>query len=195
MAVGLHAVNKANITGREAIVIIGAGPVGLAIITALKHTNAGPIIVSDFAEGRRKLAERIGADIVVDPNETSPFDLPEIRQKSDTTVFECVGVPGMIDRLFLDAPQNSKLMIVGVCLQSDQIRPLIAINKELSLHFLLGWSMEEFTTSLNNIADGTFDVSPLVTDRVSLDGVAQAFERLATPNEHAKILVKPWQTD
>jgi threonine dehydrogenase-like Zn-dependent dehydrogenase len=98
----------------------------------------------------------------------------------------------MIDAIFLGAPKNAKIMVVGVCLQQDYIRPLVAINKELSLHFLLGWSMEEFTQSLRYIAEGKFDVSPLITGRTSLDDIASTFEALATPNNQAKVLVKPW---
>ena len=192
MAVGLHAVNKAQLSGKEAILIIGAGPVGLAIITALKQINTGPIIVSDFSPGRRKLAATIGADIVIDPSDADPFQKPAMRKPEGLVIFECVGIPGMIDQIFLGAPPNAKIMIVGVCLQQDHIRPLIAINKELSLHFMLGWSMEEFTQSLRYIAEGKFDVTPLITDRVSLDGVADVFETLATPNDQGKVLVKPW---
>jgi len=192
MAVGFHAVNKAQLAGNEAILIIGAGPVGLAIITALKHTGAGPIVVSDYSAVRRKLAENIGAHVIVDPAERSPYELPEIRKNDNVVIFECVGIPGMIDDIFLGAPRNAKITIVGVCLQTDQIRPLIAINKELSINFVLGWTMEEFKQSLYNIADGIFDVAPLITDRTPLDGVAAAFDALGTPNEQAKVLVKPW---
>jgi 2-desacetyl-2-hydroxyethyl bacteriochlorophyllide A dehydrogenase len=192
MAVGLHAVNKAQLSGKEPILIIGAGPVGLAIITALKQIDTGPIIVSDFAPGRRKLAEAIGADIVIDPSEADPYQEPTLKRREGLVIFECVGIPGMIDAIFLGAPKNAKIMVVGVCLQQDYIRPLIAINKELSLHFLLGWSMEEFTQSLRYIAEGKFDVSPLITGRTSLDDIASTFEALATPNNQAKVLVKPW---
>ncbi len=191
MAVGLHAVNKAELQGDEAILIIGCGPVGLAILTALKHTFHGPIIAADFAAGRRKLAEQIGAHELIDPATDSPYKARAAKGRK-LVIFECVGVPGMIDDIFMGAPQNTKIMIVGVCMQQDQIRPLIAINKELSLHFLLGWSMEEFTISLRNIAEGIFDVSPLVTSKTPLSGVADAFQALASPNEEAKVLVKPW---
>lgn len=192
MAVGLHAVNKARLEGNETIIIIGAGPVGLAVITALKQRKTGPIIVSDFSPGRRALAESIGADVVVDPATTSPFDHAETRRRADTVIFECVGVPGMLDQIFLGAPQNARIMVVGVCMQTDHIRPLIAINKELNVQYLLGWSMEEFTQSLRFIVEGQFDVAPLITARTNLDGVAAAFEELATPNQQAKMLIKPW---
>ena len=192
MAVGYHAVNKARLSGKEAILVIGCGPVGLAIITALKQVGAGPIIASDYAAGRRMLAEKIGAHVVIDPAEISPYKHKDLKANDDVVIFECVGVPGMIDSIFLGAPRNARIIVVGVCLQQDYNRPLVAINKELSLQFVLGYSLEEFVESLHHIVNGKFDVAPLITDRTSLDGVADAFEALATPNEQAKVLVRPW---
>ena len=81
--------------------------------------------------------------------------------------------------------------MVGVCMQPDQIRPLVAINKELSLQFVLAYKPEEFAETLTNIAEGDIDVEPLITGTVGLSGVAEAFEDLANPEVHAKILVDP----
>ena len=74
----------------------------------------------------------------------------------------------------------------------DHSRPLIAINKELSVQYVLGYSLDEFVQSLRYISSGDFDVSPLVTDETGLDGVAEAFETLANPDQQGKVLVKPW---
>ena len=76
-------------------------------------------------------------------------------------------------------------------MEMDQIRPLAAINKELNLQFVLGYRPEEFAETLHNIGEGNVDVVPLITDTVGLKGVAQAFEDLADPERHAKILVDP----
>ncbi len=83
-------------------------------------------------------------------------------------------------------------MVLGVCLQTDHIRPLIAINKELNIQFLLGWTIDEFQESLRHIAEGTFDVAPLITDRVGLEEVPATFDALATPNAQGKVIVEPW---
>ena len=192
MAVGLHAVNKARLGGKEAVLVIGTGPVGLAVLTALKANHAGPIIASDPSAGRRRFAERQGADAALDPSVDDPFAHPDVARAKELVIFECVGVPGMLDRLFLDAPQNARIVVVGVCLQTDQVRPLIAINKELSLQFVLGYSMEEFESSLRAIADGRFDVAPMVTSEVALRDVEAAFRSLADPEGDAKIVVNPW---
>jgi threonine dehydrogenase-like Zn-dependent dehydrogenase len=192
MAVGLHAVNKARLGGREPILVIGTGPVGLAVLTALKATHEGPIIASDLSPARRAFAERQGAHAALDPRIEDPFAHPDIKRPEELVIFECVGVPGMLDQLFLDAPQNARIIVVGVCLQSDQIRPLIAINKELALQFVLGYSMDEFDISLRAIADGRFDVAPMVTSEVDLESVEATFRSLADPESDAKVVVNPW---
>ena len=192
VAVALHAINKARLEGNEEIVVIGCGPVGLAILTILKSWFKGEIIASDFSPQRRSLAEKVGAHQVVNPQEASPFSSKFLRKNKKTVVFECVGVPGVIDDIILEAPQNSKLVVVGVCLQKDSFRPLIAINKEISMQFVLGWSMEEFSESLNKIASGEINTSALITKQITLDQVSETFKELSSPNTDAKVLVKPW---
>jgi threonine dehydrogenase-like Zn-dependent dehydrogenase len=191
MAVGYHAVNKARLDGGEAVLVLGCGPVGLAVITALKARGVGPIIAADFSPGRRDFAAGQGADHVYDPAIEDPWSHPDLGRRDGVVVFECVGVPGMLDGIFLKAPQNARIVVVGVCLQMDHARPLIAINKELNVQYVLGYSVEEFADSLRLIAEGNFDVAGLVTGHVALDGVADAFERLRSPEDNAKILVTP----
>lgn len=193
MAVGLHAVNKARLSPNDAVLVLGCGPVGLAVITALKQRGIAPVFAADYSPRRRGLALGQGADSVVDPRVESPYRYPELRRSENVVIFECIGVPGMIDQVFLAAPRNARIVVVGVCLETDHSRPLIAINKELSVQYVLGYTLDEFDESLQRIADGTFRVAPLITGRVGLDDVAGAFEALRDPEQHAKILVEPWR--
>src|SRR5579864_3903114 len=73
LAVGIHAVAKANARGDEVPLVIGCGPVGLAVIAALKLKGLHPIVAADYSPKRRELAQKLGADIVVDPARTQPF--------------------------------------------------------------------------------------------------------------------------
>ena len=65
-------------------------------------------------------------------------------------------------------------------------------NKEISMQFVLGWSMEEFSESLNKIASGEINASALITKQITLDQVSETFKELSSPNADAKVLVKPW---
>src|ERR1700733_8282106 len=73
LAVGVHAVAKANVRGDEVPLVIGFGPVGLAVISALKLKGLHPIVAADYSPKRRELALALGADIVVDPARSQPY--------------------------------------------------------------------------------------------------------------------------
>ena len=106
-------------------------------------------------------------------------------------VFECVGVPGVIDQIITGAPLFSRVVVVGVCMGLDRIRPAMAINKEIDLRFVLGYTPPEFRDTLHLLAEGKVDPAPLVTGEVGLAGVEAAFDALGDPEAHAKILIDP----
>jgi threonine dehydrogenase-like Zn-dependent dehydrogenase len=82
-------------------------------------------------------------------------------------------------------------VVVGVCMGADRLRPSMAINKEIDLRFVLGYTPLEFRDTLHMLADGKVDVAPLITGTVGLTGVDKAFDALGDPEAHAKILIDP----
>jgi len=195
MAVGMHAVQMARLQKPDVPLVVGCGPVGLAVIAALRLQGVETVVASDYSPLRRELASRMGAHVVNDPGEQPAIEAwREVAKLRPAVIFECVGVPGLLDRLVRDAPRAARIVVAGVCMEDDRIRPAIAINKELSLQFVLGYAPHEFASTLAAIADGRIDVAPLVTDRVALDAVPEAFAGLERPDAQAKILVEPWRT-
>ncbi|MBZ4560894.1 zinc-binding dehydrogenase [Mycobacterium avium subsp. hominissuis] len=186
MAVGLHAVNKSNITRAETALVLGCGPIGIAIIAALATRGVESIVASDFSPKRRQLASAMGAHRTLDPAQGSPFD-----SVKPAVVFEAVGVPGIIDDVLLRARPGTRLVVAGVCMQPDTVHPFFAIAKEINVQFVLAYTPEEFGDSLRALAEGDIDVAPLITGEVGLDGVGAAFDDLADPERHCKVLVTP----
>jgi threonine dehydrogenase-like Zn-dependent dehydrogenase len=194
MAVGMHAVAKARLEAYDAPLVIGCGPVGLAVIAALTLRGVEPIVAADFSPTRRALAERMGAHVVVDPAVRPAAEVyDEARNLRPAVIFECVGIPGILHQIMRAAPLGARVVVAGVCMEDDRIKPIFGINKELNVQFVLGYQPDEFANTLHAIADGRIDVAPLVTGRVGIDGVPGAFETLANPDAHAKILVEPWR--
>ncbi|MBO0821691.1 MAG: zinc-binding dehydrogenase [Nocardiopsaceae bacterium] len=231
LAVAWHAVRRGSVGRGQAAVVVGCGPIGLAVIIMLKAAGVRTVIASDFSAGRRELAGRCGADLVVDPAEQSPwtarrwpgpvnsmpdylgFGLDAMRRlrrvpglpwprllrlaeragatPAGPVVFECVGVPGMLEEVITGAPLRSRVVVVGVCMQPDRLRPAVALHKEIDLRFVFGYDPGEFRDTLHMIAEGRVDPSPLLTGTVGLDGVDAAFAALGDPERHAKILVDP----
>ena len=89
------------------------------------------------------------------------------------------------------AGSSARVVVVGVCMGADRIRPAMAINKELDLRFVIGYTPLEFRDTLHMLADGKIDPRPLITATVGLDGVDAAFGALGNPEAHAKILIDP----
>jgi threonine dehydrogenase-like Zn-dependent dehydrogenase len=233
MAVALHAVRRSEIRRRDVAIVIGCGPVGLAVICHLKALGVRRIVASDFSATRRALATRCGAHVVVDPAVDSPYgagglrgavtQAPELYElgvgsmeklrrlpgwshlyraadalgaagPKRPVVFECVGLPGMIDGVIAAAPLQSRVVVVGVCMGEDRLRPTMAISKEIDLRFVFAYTPLEFRDSLHMLAEGDVDASALVTGTVGLEGVANAFEVLGSAEAHAKVLIDPRST-
>ncbi|WP_310961451.1 zinc-binding dehydrogenase [Nocardioides terrisoli] len=232
LAVAWHAVRRGRVGRRDTAVVIGCGPIGLAVILMLKARGVRTVVASDLSAARRELAVRCGADVVVDPAVDSPwasfqqtrhvtdaralldtaFDAMEKLRRiprlpwakvlraadaagaavpSGPVVFECVGVPGVIEQIVTGAPLRSRVVVVGVCMEPDTFQPAMAINKEIDLRFVFAYDPAEFHDTLQMIASGKVDPTPLVTGTVGLDDVADAFESLASAEHHAKILIDP----
>jgi threonine dehydrogenase-like Zn-dependent dehydrogenase len=192
MAVGLHAVNRSGIGAGDGAVVLGCGPVGLAVIAALGLRSVEPIVAADLSPARRSLATAMGAHEVVDPVAEAAFDAWKRAGRGQApVVFEAIGVPGIIDDALRVAPSQTRIVVVGVCMQPDTVTPFFGIAKELSLQFVLGYDPAEFEASLRSIAEGEIDVAPLITGEVDLDGAPAAFRELADPERHCKVLVVP----
>jgi threonine dehydrogenase-like Zn-dependent dehydrogenase len=191
LAVGVHAVGKSGITAGEAALVLGCGPVGVAVITDLRRRGIGPIIAADYSAKRRALAVHLGADEVVDPRQEPAIAAwRRVDGTHPLVVFEAVGVPGMLDAAMRMAPRGSRVLVVGVCMEQDHLQPMIGIGKELAIQFALGYDPAEFAGTLLTIAEGRVDFEPMLTGSVNIDGVPQAFTDLANPDAHAKILVE-----
>ncbi len=233
MAVAWHAVRRGEVKKKDVAIVIGCGPVGLGVICVLKAMGVQTVVASDFSPGRRALAQKCGADVVIDPATTSPFAswkdygfignldgalslLLDTRDKlgklpipwwhtwrlAETlglapkrpVIFECVGVPGVLQNIIDGAPLTSRVVVVGVCSKTDQIEPAVAINKEIDLRFVLAYTPLEYRDALHAIADGKLKCEPLITGTVGLGGVDAAFSALGDPERHAKILIDPTST-
>ena len=192
MAVGLHAVNKSNITAGETAIVLGCGPVGLSVIAALRLRGVDHIIATDFSPARRTLAQGMGAHEAIDPREETAWAaLTRSRRSGGVVVFEAIGVPGILNDILRSAPNGARVVVVGVCMETDSVNPYFGISKELNIQFVLAYDPTEFGASLRAIAEGDIDVGPMVTAEVGLDRVDWAFNALADPEQHCKIIVTP----
>jgi threonine dehydrogenase-like Zn-dependent dehydrogenase len=193
VGIAVHAVNKAMLKPEDATVIVGCGPIGLAIIAVLKARGFSQIIASDLSPKRRELATVMGATKVVDASQASVIAAAmDAAPGAPLVIFENTGAPKMLHKLILEAPQNSRIIGTGIAAGEESFIPMLAISKELQLTFVIFYTAEEFAEALRLIKDGDINWKPLITGKVGLDGITQAFKDLGDPELHAKILIQPW---
>ena len=190
-AVGLHAVREAKMRPGESAIVMGAGPIGLMTLLWLKKEGVPHVTVSDYAPARRELARQLGADLVVNPGEQSVAESHlGATGKAAPVVFECVGVEGTLRQAMELVDRGGRVVVVGVCMKEDRIYPMVGINKQLTLQFVLGYTPMEYAEALNALADRSIDTRPMITRTVTLDELPAAFEALADPHD-CKIVVLP----
>jgi threonine dehydrogenase-like Zn-dependent dehydrogenase len=194
VAVAVHAVNKARLRPEDVAVVVGCGPVGLTTIAVLRARGFKTIIASDLSAGRRRLASALGASTVVDAREASAVAVAaQTAPGAPLVVFESTGARDMLHRLVLEAPANTRIVGVGISTAEERFLPMAAIAKEIELTFVIYYTAEEFAEALALVVSGAVDGRDMVTGKVGLDGVTEAFGALTSPDAHAKILIEPWR--
>ena len=229
MAVGWHAVRRGEVKKRDVAIVIGCGPIGLAVICMLKARGVRTVVASDFSPGRRALATAAARTWSSTRRRTrrtrrrrrrSPHDVPDAlelavgtmeklrrlpvpvaprlarrrearREAEGPVIFECVGVPGVIDEIIAGAPLFSRVVVVGVCMgarpdparDGDQQGDRPAVRARLHAARVPRHAPPARRGQGRPGAAGHRDGRPA--------GVEGAFDALGDPETHAKILIDP----
>ena len=194
VTVAVHAVRRTNLRLGDAVVVIGAGPIGLLVLQCARAAGAGTCVLIEPQESRRELGGTLGADRLIDPTE-EPDVVSAVNtylgQDGADVVFECAGLARTIEQAPSFVRRGGTVSLVGVPTAPSEIMATEWIIKELKLSTALGYLREEFEISKALVADGRIRCGPLHTSTVSLDGLADAFARLSNAPEEVKVLVDP----
>ncbi len=193
LAVAVHALSQGKLQRHETVFIAGAGPIGALCVAAARHLGAGRVIVSEPASNRRALAQRLGADEVIDPS-ASPA-APRVLELTggigvDLAV-ECVGIAAAAGDCLVAAKRGGRIVIAGLF---EQPTPILLLRTMVFEHHLVGAFAyrEEFSQAADLIASGQIDVSPVISRTVSLAEVPATFAELAADRDrYHKVLVSP----
>ncbi|MDA0339444.1 MAG: alcohol dehydrogenase catalytic domain-containing protein, partial [Proteobacteria bacterium] len=152
LAVGIHGVRAASsIEGRN-ILIIGAGPIGLATALWCRFFGARQVIISELDSGRANMAMRFGATAMVDAKGDVAGQFKDIAGATPDLIFECVGIPGMIGQCIMMAPYGCEVVVVGFCVHPDTFIPAIAMANELTMKFVIAYNKGDFQFVVDMIA-------------------------------------------
>ncbi len=207
ISVGWHYANTANVQPNEVPLVIGCGAIGLSVIASLKRLGVGPIIAADFVESRRLTALAMGADQVVDPASVSPYKVwRDLAYGEDAVVslfgpasdkrcvlFECVGVPGVLDGIIRSCERATRIFSAGGPPKGEHLHTMTAKRKGLNLHFGGGPSMPHWNEALEEVMSGRIDVAPMGGRVIGLSEMPQAIDDARDANGPARIVVQPWR--
>lgn len=194
LAVGLHAVNRSDIKSDETALVVGCGPIGLAVITALKQRGVNNILAVDLQDYKLLVASEFGAIRLINSLKEDEIAVGEqYAVNSRLVIFECVGKHTLIDDFMRRAPARSKIVISGIHTTPTMINYASATIKELDLIFSYYYQPHEFEQCLQAISEGKLPWKKMLTAKIGIDEVGDVFRQLMKPNDHIKVVVEPWR--
>ena len=192
LAVSHHAVELAQIARGAAVLVIGAGPIGAGVALFARLAGARHVIVSERSAQRRAIALAVGATAVIDPqtqNVTEQFTI--LTGQRPQVVFECVGVPGLLQQALELAGVRGRVLVAGVCFAEDRILPLTALMKEVNIQFSQCYTEHNFDAVIRALARGDVQPQPMHTATVGFAQLPQTFEALRSSPRGCKVLIDP----
>lgn len=195
LACVLHGVEEAKVKLGDVVAIIGAGPIGLLHLLTVKKMGVEKAVIIDLVDERLSFAEKFGADETVNGNDENVVE--RVRQLTGgygaDVVIEAIGLPAAWEQALKLARKGGTVLEFGGCPPGTEIK----VSTE-SLHYgeltVLGAFHTTpllFRKALGLITSRTIDVRPLVTRRMKLEEIKEAFEILSTTKDEIKIAINP----
>ncbi len=191
LAVALHGINLSGLKAGDKVLVLGAGPIGLAVAFWAKRQGASRVAVQDIADFQQQRALDMGADIfVVDPEDPVGSAEQGLGGKADI-VFECVGIPGLINQAVSQVRPDGTILLLGLCTKPDPINSFAMLSKQVRLITSAFFTTPEYEASLAALESGAVELRLLVTDTIDLAHTPDVFESLKHRTRQCKVLIAP----
>jgi len=193
LSVGAHSVRLASIGGRDAVLILGAGVIGLSCLIAARE-KAKTVLASDLFDSRLGFAKSFGADAVIDASRVDP--VKEVQRLSSETgvnvAIEAVGLEKTVNQAISSVKEAGRVILVGLLDETARVGILQITVKEIQVSGSYGRTSKDFNDALALLERNLSKISRLVTHTFSLDGVSQAFETASKEKQRViKVVLVP----
>lgn len=160
LAVAWHAVNMSPYKKGDSVLILGGGPIGLAVIQCLKVKGCDKIIVSEVAPRRKEFAEQFGAHYVLDPTkENIVARVREICGGQGTNVaFDAAGVQAGLDQAILAIRARGTLVNIAVWEKAVLLQPNDLVFRERRYMGVATYVEGDFQAVIDAIASGKLSI-------------------------------------
>jgi len=194
--VAMHSLRKSRFRPGDSVLVIGAGPIGLAVVNLLALGGAGKITVIEKSEARIEQAAGFGADAVLNPDTEGIGLFDKVRSLNNIVgpdiIFECAGFPDTFNMAVSLARRDGQVMIVSIIEQETPIYPFVLAVNEVDVKGCYAFTGDDFNSVINYMADGRLEADRMISEVIALDDIVEkGFGALLESPEKLKILVKP----
>ena len=174
-----------NVNASDTLVVLGAGPIGLAVVATAKALGARTI-VAEPVEFRKQAARELGADIVCSPDEIATVLAADTDGRGANVVVEATGRPEVMATALELAGFKARVAYIGIDVGREAPAKLGLIqSKELTITGSIG-SPGVWDETIRFMANKNIDLSPLVTARFSVDDALGAVDAAQHPMNNIK---------
>lgn len=192
LAVALHGVRLSGLQRGDSVLVLGAGPIGLAVAFWARRMGAAKVAVQDIADWQRSRALEMGADaFIVDAADPVAASDRAFGGVKPDVVFECVGVPGLIAQAVQQVRNRGTILLLGLCTRPDTVNTFAMLSKEVRLVTSAFFTRQDFQDALDALSAGAAEPGLMVTGTIGLDDVPQVFEGLKRRTHQCKVLIQP----
>lgn len=194
LAVALHGVRLSGLRRGDKVLVLGAGPIGLAVAFWARQLGAERVVVQDVTEWQRTRALELGADaFIADPADPVAASDAAFKGSKPDIVFECVGIPGLIAQAVQQVRNRGTILLLGLCTRPDTIDSFAMLSKEVRLVTSAFFTRSDFEEALDALGAGAAEPRLLVTSTIGLNEVPAMFETLKQRTHQCKVLIAPWK--
>lgn len=191
LAVALHGVKLSGLSAGARVLILGAGPIGLAVAFWCRRLGATGVGVVDLTPLQADLAGRVGATTFLQAGEDGVNRANAALGGAPDIVFECVGKPGILAQALEHVRPRGSIVMLGLCTTQDSFVPFRAVSKEVKFITSAFFNMREYESSLNLFDRGHAEARALITEIIPLAGLPEIFESLRQRTSQCKVMVRP----
>lgn len=194
LAVAWHAVRRSRIPLGGTALVLGAGPIGLALTLCLRAAGARLVLVSEVSPAHQRAAAELGADAVLDPGQQDvTAAVRELTGGTGTDVcFDASGLPVTLQTALASVRKQGRVVNIAAWERPVEFQPNLLLGTEADYTGALAYTGDH-PAVIAALARGAIDPAPMITARIALeDAIEHGFEELLrNKDRHVKILVRP----
>jgi len=190
LGIAVHAVRRSGARAGQTALVYGLGTIGLHVAQVLRATGVEPVLGVDLSELRRGRARELGI-VALDGADTAAAVRAELGDRELDLVFECTGVPALVQGSIELVRPAGTVVIVALYDAPATIETMLFIHKELTMVASVMVTPEGFAEAVELLRSGRAAGSPLVTHRAVLDDLPAAFELQCDKEATIKVMLSP----